>query len=76
MPSGIKATYELGHKDINDNLIVAEKTRRFHFLETYDEWRVAYCLKHRDKKLWLSFREGKVNPFTLIYALILKLRGG
>jgi len=74
--SRLKASFEMRHKRADGSLIYAEKSRRFGIFKKYDTWRSAYCNSHRNNKLWLSFRDGRINPFVLIYALVLKIKRG
>lgn len=72
--SGFGVRYESKHEDGRGRLISVDKTRRFGFLRRYDAWRVAYCEKHRTMNLPVSFREGKVNPFTLAFSVVLRIQ--
>jgi len=76
---GLKVTYEARHEDGKGRLICVDKTHRFGLLRKYDKWRVGYCEKahkeHRDNwRLPVSFREGRINPYTLIVAIILEIQ--
>jgi len=74
--SGQKVTYESKHETGDGRLISIAKDRRFSLLTKYDAWRIAYCEKHRNQKLPLSFREGKINPFTLLVSVKLRIQEG
>ena len=74
--SGPKASHVSQFHDKNDRLIVQDETRPNDWLRRYDRWRIPYCNRNRGKDLWLSFRRGDVDLFTLIYALILRVKGG
>ena len=81
--TGLKVTYEARHEDGKGRLICVDKTRKFKLWfklwRGYDTWRIAYLNKahheHRDNwRLPVSFREGRINPYTLIVAIILEIQ--
>jgi len=71
---GLNVSYESRHETKDGRLISVDKSRKFKFLEKYDAWRVRYCEKHRNKRLPVSFREGRINPVTLAVSIILKIQ--
>ena len=76
---GLKVTYEARHEDGKGRLICVDKTHKFKLWRGYDTWRIAYLNKahheHRDNwRLPVSFREGRINPYTLIVAIILEIQ--
>jgi len=40
----------------------------------YDAWRINWCCTHRGKWAVPGFREGRLNPLTLGFALIIKIQ--
>ena len=69
--SQVKASFQIQIKRADDYLIYAERTRRVAFWARYDGWRSKVCHKHRNDRLFIWFREGRINILTLGYALIL-----
>ena len=71
---GAKVSFAADHKTGDGRLISRQRTRRFGVIGNwYDGWRVSYCEKHRNSNLPVSFREGKINPFTLAVSIILRI---
>lgn len=40
----------------------------------YDAWRINWCCTHRDNWTIPGFREGRMNPLTLGFALIIRIQ--
>lgn len=40
----------------------------------YDAWRINWCCEHRNKWTVPGFREGRMNPLTLGFALIIRIQ--
>jgi len=75
----VKITAEHRHEDKSGRLISAASTRTGAGVEElthWDSWRVAYCESHRNKKLPVSFREGKATLSNIILSLFLGYSGG
>ena len=71
--SQVKASFQIEIKRGDGYLIYTERTRQFAFWAKYDRWRSEVCHKHRNDRLFIWFREGRIDPLTLLYALILKI---
>ena len=74
--SQVKASFQIQIKRADDYLIYTERTRQFAFWARYDGWRSEVCHKHRNDRLFIWFREGRINILTLGYALFLKIKEG
>ena len=74
--NGIKVRYSSQVVDKNGMLVCREFTRDSRLLRRYDRWRCPYCHQHRHKDVpRLRLREGRADPLTLGYALILRIFG-
>lgn len=60
------------HRDKNGNIISIQ--RNYLPWPKYQEWRAKWCEEHRHSWTVKGFREGKISPLTLGFALILILR--
>jgi hypothetical protein len=73
--SAIGASYEMRHERSDGYLVYAERSRRFQLFRRYDRWRAGVCQRRRSGGLWVWFREGRLNPLVLGYAMSIKIRG-
>lgn len=76
LKSGLKTKSTVKLTDKNGRVIVYSETTKNPLLKNFETFRCQYCLNHRNKKLWQSFRLGKTNLPVLVYGLYLKLFGG
>ena len=63
----IQLTARMELKDKTGRLIYSESTKGG---RKYDAWGMKWCTSHRDSWTPPGFREGKINPLTLGFALI------
>lgn len=73
--NSLKTSHYTTIHDKDGNLINIDKTVP-KWLLWYEVWRSGYCNSHRKERLWVDFRAGKLNPFVLSYALVIKIRQG
>lgn len=50
--------------------------RLFKPIQKWDAWRIHYCATHRGQKLMWGFREGRIDPFTILSSLIYHYKRG
>jgi hypothetical protein len=68
--AGVRSTVE--HRNRLGQLIAVQ--RNYDLWPAYQRWRARWCEKHRHNWTIRGFREGKVNPLTLSFALILRIQ--
>lgn len=76
MKAGQKLTSEMKWENKDGRLIVQDRTLKHKIFTRFNSFRYQYCVSHRRAKLWLPFRQGKINFLTIIYGLKLWLFGG
>jgi hypothetical protein len=68
---GLKVDSEVAIRNAQQRMVVKFDSKGMRW---YDKWRITWCSTHRDTWTMPGFRTGKINPFTLGFALIVRFQ--